>query len=414
MKRNYAMILGSLLATASIAQWEHVGLEGVPSTLGGVQVVDGSVYFHAAEDNGIMYRSGNMGDSWEPLRYANEGVSWKYLSIKRARFVVHGSKEQGATGIYRMGSSQDTWQDLGVFINNAEATHERLVASTGELGTNAIIVSDENGTIWAPGSPVSGNVRARLIGKDGQGRLLVQAYPEGNGVVDEPEIGLFRSADGGDTWERISGEKHDLTGASANADHSIYSANGLRILKSTNDGAKWAVLSVDFPYSGLTGSRIYNMGGGHLFFMCHQEGATLQGNLYQSFDHGSSWAPVQEEIAQHLIYNMARDANGNLFAATSNGVYRMQLAVATSVGEVKPAVAVHAYPVPTSDNVIVNAGGAMITELRVYDMSSREVLMVPNVDKPAELLHVGHLSPGVYLLRAVTRKGIATTHLVVE
>lgn len=414
MKRNYAMILGSLLATASMAQWEQVGLEGVPSTLGGVQVVDGSVYFHAAQDNGIMYRSPDMGATWEPLRYAQEGVSWKYLGIKRARVVVHGEKEKGAQGIYLLGSSMDSWQELGIFVNNAEATHERLVASTDQRGSYAIIVSDENGTTWSPSSPVSGDVEVRLIGKDGQDRLLAQAFSDGNHAVNDPEIGLFRSADGGDTWERISAEKHDLTGASAHADHSIYASNGLRILKSTNDGAKWAVLSVNFPYSGLTGSRIYNMGGGHLFFMCHQQGATVQGNLYESLDHGSSWTPVQEEISQHLIYNMARDAHGNLFAATSNGVYRMELAVATSVDEVKPAVAVHAYPVPTSDNVIVNAGGAMINELRVYDMSSREVLMVPQVNKPAELVHVGHLSPGVYLLRAVTRKGIATTHLVVE
>src|SRR5690606_11431345 len=278
MKRDYAMILGSLLATASMAQWQHVGLEGVPSTLGGVQVVDGSVYFHAAVDNGIMYRSADMGGTWDPVRYANEGMSWKYLNIKRARFVVHGTKDQGANGLYRMGASQDTWQDLEISTINAEATHERLVVSTGELGSNAILLSDENGIVWTPGSPVSGDVRARLIGKDGQDRLLVQTYHASTGVVDDLEVGLFRSADGGDSWERISGEKHDLTGASANADHTIYSSNGLRILKSTNDGAKWAVLSVDFPYSGLTGSRIYNMGGGHLFFMCHQEGATLQGN----------------------------------------------------------------------------------------------------------------------------------------
>lgn len=413
MKRNYAMILGSLLATASMAQWQHVGLEGMPSTLGGVQVVDGSVYFHAAGEDGRMFRSADMGNTWEPLRYANEGQSWKYLSIKRAQFVVHGTKQEGTQGLYRRGINDQAWQDQGISVHDAEVAADRLVASTGEHGAHAIILSDENGTTWTAGSPSGNEAYARLIGKDGAGRLLVQAYVVGNSLTDDSEVGLFRSVDG-DEWERVSGIKHDLTGASANADGSIYSANGLRVLKSTNNGEKWAVLSVDFPYSGLTGSRIYNMGGGHLFFMCHQEGATLQGNLYQSFDHGSSWAPVEEEIAQHLIYNMARDGNGNLFAATSNGVYRMELAVATSVGEVKPAVAVHAYPVPTSDNVIVNAGGAMITELRVYDMSSRELLMVPNVDKPAELLHVGHLSPGVYLLRAVTRKGIATTHVVVE
>lgn len=413
MKRNYALIFGSLLATASMAQWQHVGLEGVSSTVGGVQVINGSIYFHSAEDNGTIYRSNDKGASWEDIRYASDGLSWKYQEHKRTEYVNHGTTHTGAHGLYRMTDSGNEWIDLGVTITDFDVLDNgRIVASSGNPGTGSIIISDQMGSSWVPSFGTDAEVNARLIGRDGQGRLLIQAY--GENAQSDLGVGLFRSSDNGDSWQRISGIKHDLTGVSANADHSIYSSNGLRVLRSFDDGEKWTTLSVSFPYASTRGSRVFNMGGGHVFFMCHEAGATVQGNLYESFNNGDSWTRVEEEISQHLIYNMARDINGDVYAATDNGVYRLKLAVATSVNEAKPNVAVHAYPVPTSDKVIVNAGGAMITELRIYDASSREVMFKPNVDKPAEMLHVGHLSPGIYVLRAVTNKGIATTTVVVE
>ncbi|MBZ0205498.1 MAG: T9SS type A sorting domain-containing protein [Flavobacteriales bacterium] len=413
MKRNYAMFLTSLLACGAMAQWQHMGLEGYSSTTGGVQVLDGSIYFHSAENSGTIYRSDDEGATWNPLQFATDGQSWKYRSFKRFQYVNHGTREAGPQGIYRKDTVTDEKVDLNWVITNFEMMDDgRLVASTGIGGANSIILSDQNGDAWVPGFPSGPDVHARLIGRDGQGRLLVQAFAEN--VQNDQDVGLFRSSDSGDSWERISDVKHDLAGASSNGDHSIYATNGLRILKSPDDGEKWSVLSVDFPYLGLTGSRIFNMGGGHLFFMCHEEGATTQGNLYQSLDHGTSWSPVEEEISQHLIFNMARDASGHVYAATNNGVYRLNSVEAVSIRDTAPAVTIHAYPVPTPDKVVVNAGGAMITELRMYDASSREVLFKPNVDKPAELLRVGHLSPGVYIVRAVTGKGIATTNVVVE
>ena len=413
MKRNYAMILGSILVTATMAQWQHVGLGGISSTEGGVQVEDGSIYFHSAEDIGVIYRSNDKGATWESVRYASDGLSWKYKSHKRTQYVNHGSKQKGAHALYRMTATGNEWVDLGVTVMDFDVFDSgRLIASTDVGGEGSLIISDQLGTSWVPGFPSYDDNRTRLVGRDGQGRILVQSYADD--VQDDLGFGLYRSSDYGDSWQWINGIKHDLTGASANADHSIYASNGLRVMRSFDDGVKWSTLSVDFPYATTTGSRVFNMGGGHVFFMCHEPGATVQGNLYESFNHGDNWTRVQDEISQHLIYNMARDQSGNVYAATDNGVYQLQFSVATTVNEAKPHVAVHAYPVPTSDNVIVNAGGAMITELRVYDASSREVIFKPNVDKPAEMLHVGHLSPGIYILRAVTNRGIATTHVVVE
>lgn len=413
MKRNYAMILTCALATGAMAQWQQVGLEGMASTSGGVQVVDGAIYFHSADDSAVMYRSNDAGATWQEVHFADEGRSWKYNTNKRIQYINFGEMDCRPYGLYRKMDLQDPWTDLGRTVTDFDVfDNGRLMATTGIVGQGSIIISDQSGGSWVSGSPTTGNVRVRMVGRDGQGRSLVQTFPQN--TADDLDIGLFRSSDQGDSWERINGIRYDLTGASSNADHSIYSSNGLRFLRSMDDGEKWAIKSVDFPYAGLTGSRVFNMGGGQVFFMCSEPGMTNGVNLYQSLNFGDSWSPVEEEISQHLIFNMARDASGHVFAATDNGVYRLDLVSSVGISSPKNAVSMHAYPVPTSDNVIVNAGGAVMTELRLFDASSREVLFVPNVDKPAEMLHVGHLSPGIYILRAVTNKGIATTHVVVE
>ena len=413
MKRNYAMILTCALATGVMAQWQQVGQEGISSTSGGVQVVDGAVYFHSAEDHAVISRSNDAGATWQTLHFADAGRSWKYNAYKRTEYINFGGMGNAPHGLYRRMELQDAFTDLGRIVTDFDVfDNGRVMASTGMVGEGSIIISDQFGGSWASASPSAGSVNVRMVGRDGQGRALVQSFP--NGTADDLDIGLFRSSDQGDSWERINGIRFDLTGASSNADHTIYSSNGLRVLRSMNDGEKWTVTSVDFPYAGLTGSRVFNMGGGHVFFMCSEAGMTNGVNLYQSLDFGDSWSPVEEEISQHLIFNMARDASGHVFAATDNGVYRLDLAFSVGISSPKSAVSVFAYPVPTSDNLVVNAGGAMMTELRLYDASSREVLFVPNVDKPAEILHVGHLSPGIYILRAVTNKGIATTNVVVE
>lgn len=412
MKRNYATILICALATGAMAQWQQTGLEGKSSTSGGVQVVDGAVYFHAAEDHGTIYRSNDAGSSWQTLHFADEGRSWKYQADKRTGYINYGEMGNAPHGLYRKLELEDHWTDLGNTVTDFDVfSNGRVMASTGMVGEGSIILSDQSGGSWVSASPSTADVGTRLIGRDGQGRSLVQTFPEL--TADDLDIGLFRSSDQGDSWERINGIRYDLTGASSNADHSIYCSNGLRILRSMDDGEKWDIASVDFPYAGLTGSKVFNMGGGHVYFMCSEPNMTNGVNLYQSLDFGSSWSPVEEEISQHLIFNMVRDGSGHVLAATDNGVYRLDLAV-VSVGGPKPAASVFAYPVPTSDELVVNAGGARITELRMYDASSREVLFVPNVDKPAEMLPVGHLSPGIYILRAVTNKGIATTNVVVE
>ncbi len=414
MTQKYAVILASMLATGTMAQWQQVGLWGEVPTTGGVQVEQDVVFFHPASDKGMVFRSEDQGATWQQIRFADQGDSWKIIPHHGVDFINGGAHQAGPSNLFRHVLGDNAWVDLNVDILNFEVVGEgRVVACAVHNGQTAILISDESGSQWDNGFPLPEQLQVRLIGKDGQGNLLVQTY--GDPAPDGELPGLYRSTDLGATWTRISDVRYDLTGASAHADGSIFASNGLRVLRSKDNGVLWEVVAVNFPYSTFTGSRVYNMGGGHLFFMCHEPGATPGHNLHESFNYGNTWSPVDYEVAQRLVFNMARDSKGSLYAATDNGVFRMDPApVVAGVPEADPGVRVYAYPVPSSDNVLVNTGGELMRELRLYDAAGHEVAFIPKVGKPAYLLAVGHLPAGMYVLRATTAKGNSTAQVVVE
>ncbi|MCC6841318.1 MAG: T9SS type A sorting domain-containing protein [Flavobacteriales bacterium] len=413
MMQKHALILASLLSTGVMAQWQQVGLWGEVPTTGGIQVVDDVLYFHPANDKGLIFRSEDKGATWHGIRFADQGDSWKILPHHGVDYVNGGAHLAGPSDLFRSVLGINEWVDLNVNVLDFIVVGEnRLLVCAVHNGQTAILRSDDSGNTWENGFPLPDGLQVRLIGQDGQGRLLVQAY--GDPLSDGLQAGLYRSADLGDTWTQISDVKFDLSGASAHADGSIYACNGMRVLRSNNNGENWQVVPVSFPYSTLTGARVFNMGGGHLYFTCHEAGSTQEYYMRESFDQGITWSPVTFEVAQHLVFNMVMDSDGSLFAATDNGVYRQDPAAPVAVQEQAQGVHVYAYPVPTSDNVLVNTGGELIEELRLFDAAGHEVAFVPQVGKPAYLLRVGHLPAGMYVLRAATAKGVSTAQVAVE
>lgn len=414
MMRQYALVFTALIASACMGQWQHVGLPGKASTLGGVQTIDRVVYFHAKENAGAVYMSRDRGFSWGLVHYAPEGDSWKYAEQDGTTLVNFTIGEgQPRTLTYQPPTSPD-WEVMQETVRDFMAIDPNiLVAVVENQGQSAVRVSNLDGSNATIVFQPVAHMQVRLVGQDGQGRILVQTYTDDVDLAGQ--AGLYRSADNGFSWQHISDIREDLTGASSNADHSIFASNGLRFFRSFDDGANWEMEPVSFPYMGLTGSRVFNVGGGHVYFMVHEPDATNKCYLFESFDSGKSWHEVNEGISRHLVYGMARDEDGTLYAATSNGVYRLDVpSVVASVQEPGTAVKVFAYPVPARDHVIVNAGGAMITEVRMYDATGKEVMFLHNSDRPAVKVAVDELPTGAYLLRTVTNKGIGITRIVVE
>ena len=45
--------------------------------------------------------------------------------------------------------------------------------------------------------------------------------------------------------------------------------------------------------------------------------------LYYSTDGGSSWSPLRDGLTSMHVYSLATNAHGDMFAGTSNGVFRI-------------------------------------------------------------------------------------------
>lgn len=77
-------------------------------------------------------------------------------------------------------------------------------------------------------------------------------------------------------------------------------------------------------------------------------------------------------------------------------------------------VRLHVYPDPACDQVVINAGGAPLLDVRVFDLDAREVIMRRGLGIPAEILQVGDLPSGTYVVRVKTATGVGTSRLVVQ
>lgn len=402
-----------------MGQWHHLGLAGQKPTSGGLQVIDDTIYFHTAENHGMLLRSGDQGHNWQPMYFSDKGRSSKYIRFKEHKYIIHDDGMSDVNAFYRHSEGENDWTERFPSATNFDVFNNgRVMLATGDVSDGAPIkVSDQQGTTWETSFSTDGTFGARLIGRDGQGRSIIQTFDVGGASPDD--IALFRSSDNGATWERFGNSHFDLTNASFNEDHNAFCSNGGIILRSEDDGARWNGTPVPFNYPFNSGTSVYYVGHGHLFFMDHndQQGGPTS-HFFESFDYGASWASVEDEIAKYLVYNIDRDRSGNLFASTSNGVYMFgttdHSGNSASIYELRAEIPLYAYPNPAQDKVTVTAGGAMIKQVTFLDRSSREVLVVRKIDKPAVAINLARMAPGVYVMQAITDKGVAAINVVVE
>ena len=167
----------------------------------------------------------------------------------------------------------------------------------------------------------------RNSGPSGGDVRILAVDPERPGVVYAEASGLFRSADGGESWSRLPLDASPVAAlAVLPGSGALLAASGEELYRSLDDGATWSHLSALPPtWYGFKASVeefiVSGSGSGTVWSLAGQE-------LYRSLDEGVSWKLVPIDVGGRVYLNafsLAIDPStpSNLYAVVmASGVVR--------------------------------------------------------------------------------------------
>ncbi len=220
----------------------------------------------------------------------------------------------GADGLYRSPDGGQTWENVrGPLLGRsvlclavAPANGDRVYA-----GANAgLFVSGDAGSSWTKASQPAAGVLSLAAGAGGQ--VLAGTFGQG----------VYRSADGGQTWETVAGALADaivFAVAIAPEDANLaYAGTAAGFYLSRDGGRTWA------PGGGalqnLSVRTIQPLpGAGRLL------AGTFGGGVFRSEDGGLNWAALNNGLEDLLVRGLSAEPGSGavVYAATSNkGFFR--------------------------------------------------------------------------------------------
>jgi photosystem II stability/assembly factor-like uncharacterized protein len=278
----------------------------------------------AGTRNGV-YKSTDGGESWRAVNRGlelGEGNWVSALSVDptNPRVVFAGTD----AGVYKSDDGGETWTSTGlnkkvwdVFIDPANP--QVLVARTDK----GVIRSADGGETWrsADGLPAKPAKDVSSLLRAPTGVMYVSYW--------EDCSHLYRSTDGGATWNRVdiieillaspldrcpSWRTLRLLAVDPNAPATLYASLSYSggLLRSSDDGVSWrpAGLHHTVLSLALTPSSLY--------------AGTSEGGVYRSDDRGLTWRAASEGLTGFSVSELAVDPTTptTLYASTDNGVHK--------------------------------------------------------------------------------------------
>ncbi|MCG8462874.1 MAG: hypothetical protein MI919_41845, partial [Holophagales bacterium] len=258
-----------------------------PSRGGRVTAVAG----HRAQPS-TFYMGASGGGVWKTTDY---GLIWRNVS--------DGYFATGSIGAIRVADSDPdiVWVGTG-----SDGLRSNVIIGKG------VYKSSDGGDTWShSGLERVGNIGAVLIHPEDPDRVLVAAI--GNPFAPNPERGVYRTRDGGASWEKVL-YLSEKTGAVdlelAPDDPDLVYATLWRaerkpwtiisggyeggVYKSVDGGDSWTQLTRGLP-SGLRGKADLAVSAGdpdRVYVLIEAPGS--QGGVYRSDDRGESWRQVTD------------------------------------------------------------------------------------------------------------------------
>jgi photosystem II stability/assembly factor-like uncharacterized protein len=210
-------------------------------------------------------------------------------------------------GIWKTTDEGKSWTNITPDLPNlatntmamAPSDHNTLYVGTGEgyggvgmVGGNGILKSTNRGVGWKILDGTTVNDNFRHINK-----ILVDPSNK-NIVLSATNKGIFRSADGGNTWQGVYDKGYivqDLVADPSDFSRQYAAAFGYGILKSDNRGISWNSANIGIGVGGRFSLAVSPQSPQKVYACAEAVGyetgtAANQTHIYISNDYGSTWA----------------------------------------------------------------------------------------------------------------------------
>lgn len=359
-----AIVADRSIETRSGSDWELAGPLNVGGRVTDIEMfADNQQIIFVATASGGIFRSDNQGADWQPIFDETGSLSIGDMALAPSdeNIIYVGTGEANAggnslaydgVGVYRSDDAGTTWQHLGLesigSIGKVVVDHanpERVfVAGMGSLFANnderGVYRSEDGGTNWEQILSVSDSTGAiDLAIHPNDGNLIYAAMWERIRRPDRRDYGgatsgLYRSKDGGDTWEELTAglpitasQKGRIGIAIApSAPNVLYAMyvhaenGGLQgIYRSDNGGDTWRRVSIQ----GID-SPPFVWWFGKVFVSPHDENHVFATslNMFESRNGGNVWQIIDPSmhVDQHSVFVHPQNENLRLFG-NDGGIY---------------------------------------------------------------------------------------------
>ncbi|MUK88950.1 glycosyl hydrolase [Ornithinibacillus sp. L9] len=348
-------------------EWEF----NAPSNIGGriVDVVvdpheEDTIYIGAA--SGGVWKSTDAGDTFEVAWDDNLTQSIGAVEITNEGTLFVGTGEAnpgggsivyGGSGVYRSTDGGESWEDIGLketssigrIMADPEDPNTVYVAATGPLfhdgGERGLYKTEDGGDSWElilEGENLTTGAIDIAIDHSDTDTLFVTMwdrirYPSGRQYGGEG-TGLYRSTDGGDTWEQLTDGLPDgdlgrmgIALSKSNPDRAyltvIQSSGYFEGLYITDDGGdSWEKVAHNNRLANSQSSFGWWFGRNYVDPNDEDHVFVSGVNLLESTDGGENWSESNGRAVHADQHSMAWDPKvpGRVYLGNDGGVYRSE------------------------------------------------------------------------------------------
>ncbi|HEY6171208.1 MAG TPA: T9SS type A sorting domain-containing protein, partial [Candidatus Kapabacteria bacterium] len=210
------------------------------------------------------------------------------------------------------------------FVNDVETPHVANVLSSGLDAKGNIYITGVGGYIRTSSDHgVSWSGLSTPTQKDITG---ISIYPNGDRIISTNGEGIFRSTDGGLTWDQLnSGIANRQLYCLALGKSGDLFAGGIGVIYySSNRGLTWSSLSTNIIGNNDTVRTLRFTEKGNIIALVDSLG------VYWSSDYGNSWQVRAGNLNAKRINALISTRNELLFAATDNGMFMLDTIIGSS------------------------------------------------------------------------------------